>query len=152
MASQVFTYAKGRIVELADLPLGTDNLLLVLLQNTGLPADNTLRNCQTLAAVFAAGATEATFTNYSRKVLSSGPDIVIANSLVSFNATVTIAAQTWASAGGAVNNTLSKVVVAYRPTSGATDAQCLPLGHSDVSATTGGGSGLQMAAVTFTAS
>jgi hypothetical protein len=139
MATWVNTFAKGRIIEKCSLPLGTDNILIIPLQSTGLPSDTTLRNAANLAAIFTAGGLEATFTNYARKVLA-GTDITIANNLGTFQATATVnAAQSWASAGGAVNNTIAKIVVAYRPTSSSPDSSCMVLATQDYSGSTTGG-------------
>ena len=139
MASFVGTFAKGRVIEKCALPLGTDNILIIPLQSSGLPSDTTLRNAANLAAIFTAGALEATFTGYARKVLSSS-DITIANNTGTFVATATVnAAQTWASAGGALNNTITKIVVAYRPTSGTADSGCMVLATQDYSGSTTGG-------------
>lgn len=122
------------------LPLGTDAITVILLQNTALPIDTTLVNYLNLGALLAPGAaTEANFTNYSRVSLTSG--ISIAYTTVSSPTKVTVAfpPQTWNAAGGALNNTISKVVLAYRPTSGSTDASCLVLATQDYSGTTTGG-------------
>lgn len=133
------TYGKGRYVEKFMLPLGTDNILVVPIQSASIPSDNTLRNCQTLAAIFSAGALEATFTNYSRKVLAAA-DITITYDLVTnFRPTVSLATQVWAAAGGATNNTLAAIVIAYRPTSGSADSACLPLAVMSYAGTTASG-------------
>jgi len=150
MANNVFTYARGCFVEKVKFPLGTDALLLILLKSTGLQADTTLRNYQTVAAMLASN-TEADFTNYARKVISGG--VTITTDTTNSKQTITFSNPTWAAAGGAVNNTLGKLVVAYRPTSGSLDSACLPLTYHDFSATTTGsdllgqvsGSGLALA-------
>jgi hypothetical protein len=140
MSSLCNTYAKGRFVEKCMEPLGTDHILVVLLQNTGLPADATLVNCQNLGAVFTAGATEATFTNYARMALTSSAITISYNTSASpTSVTVSFSAQTWNAAGGAVNNTISKVVLAYQPTATTADSGCLVLATLDYSGTTTGG-------------
>lgn len=63
MGNGVFTYAKGSVVRYTSLVAGTDQLAVALLQSTGLQADTTLRNYQTLATLLGSN-TEATFTNY----------------------------------------------------------------------------------------
>lgn len=140
MSSVLNTYALGRFTEKCSLPLGTDNILIIPLQNTTLPTDTVLRNCLNLGAVFTAGGVEATFTNYgTRRALASG-DITITVNTTTFLVNVAFASQVWATAGGATNNTISKVVVAYRPTSSTNDAGCLVLATQDYSAATAGGS------------
>jgi hypothetical protein len=136
MANGVMTYAKGRMVQWATVSAGSDALLVLLLKTTGLVADATLKNYATLAAVFAGGNVEADFTNYARKVFTTG--ITITVSTAASTATVTTGNYTWSAAGGAVNNTLGKLIVAYRPTSSSTDAQCIPMSYHDLTATTTG--------------
>lgn len=134
------TYAKGRYIEKCTLPLGTDNIMIVLLQNTGLPADTALVNYQTLGAMLSGTAQEATFSNYARTNLSSSSILITRNTSSSpTSVTVSFAQQVWSSAGGAVNNTISKVVLVYQPTSSTPDTGCLPLATLDYSGTTTGG-------------
>jgi hypothetical protein len=136
----VNTFAKGRFVEKCMLPLGTDSILVVLLQNTGLPADTTLVNAQNLQAIFTAGALEATFTNYTRMSLTSQSiNISYTTNTTPTQVTVSFAEQTWNAAGGAVNNTISKVVLAYQPTPSSQDLDCLVLATLDYTGTTTGG-------------
>ena len=59
----IFDYAKGRFVEKFMLPVGGDNIVVLLLQASGLQADTTLRTHQTVSAMLSAGNNEATFTN-----------------------------------------------------------------------------------------
>jgi hypothetical protein len=139
MSSIINTYALGRFIEKCSLPLGSDNILIIPLKNTGLPTDTVLRNCQNLGAVFTAGGIECDFTNYgSRRALGSA-DITISVNTSTFLVNVAFASQAWAAAGGALNNTISKIVVAYRPTTGTADSGCLVLATQDYSATTTGG-------------
>lgn len=140
MSSLVNTFAKGRFVEKCMLPLGTDSILVVLLQNTGLPADTTLVNAQNLQGIFTAGALEATFTNYTRMSLTSQSiNISYTTNTTPTQVTVSFAEQTWNAAGGAVNNTISKVVLAYQPTPSSQDLDCLVLATLDYTGTTTGG-------------
>lgn len=139
MTSIINTNALGKFAEKCSLPLGTDNILIIPLQNTGLPSDTTLRNAANLGAIFTAGALEATFTNYGARRALASADITITFNTSTFLVNVAFAAQNWAAAGGALNNTISKIVVAYRPTSGTADSGCLVLATQDYSATTTGG-------------
>lgn len=139
MTSIINTYALGRFVEKCSLPLGSDNILVVPLKSTALPTDAVLRNCQNLGAVFTAGALETDFTNYGGRTVLATADITIAVNTTTFLVNVSFAGRTWGAAGGAVNNTISKLVVAYRPTSGTADSGCLVLATQDYSATTTGG-------------
>lgn len=152
MSSLINTYAKGRFLEKCLLPTGTDQLLVVLLQSAGLPADTTLVNYQNLGALLAA-ASEANFTNYARYPLT-GSNITIAYNTASNPTKVTVsftpAPLVWNSAGGAVNNTITKLALAYQPVANSTaDSGCLVLATLDYSGTTTGGA-LQVTLGTLT--
>jgi hypothetical protein len=137
MANWVFTVAGGSFIRYMQLPLGgTDALLVVLLQSTGLQADATLQDYTTLQAILTAGNLEATFTNYARIVVNSG--ITITPNLTANTQTVTMGNWTWNSAGGAVENTLGKLLVCYRATSATLDSSVIPLTGHDFTATTTG--------------
>lgn len=120
---------------------GTDQLLVVLLQSTGLPADTVLVNYANLGAMLAV-ANEANFTNYARYPLAAS-NISITYNTTSSPTKVTLSflpsPLVWNSAGGAVNNTITKVAIAYQPTSGTADSGCMILGTLDYSGTTTGG-------------
>lgn len=136
MTNFTFTIAAGRGVRYCDLALGTDRLAIVLLQSSGYQGDATVRNYNTLANILATANLEATFTNYARIFVTSG--ITITPDTTNHKNTVSIANLTWSAAGGVTNNTLAKLLICYQPTSGATDAQTVPLFSCDVSATTSG--------------
>lgn len=141
ISSLTNTYAKGRYVEKCLLPTGTDQLLVVLLQSTGLPADTVLVNYANLGAMLAV-ANEATFTNYARYPLTAS-NISIAYTTGTSPTKVTVSflpsPLVWNSAGGATNNTIAKVAIAYQPTTGTADSGCLILATLDYSGTTTGG-------------
>jgi hypothetical protein len=136
VANFTFTVAAGRGVRYCDLALGTDRLVVVLLQTSGYQGDATVRNYTNLASVLNGVNLEATFTNYARKIVTSG--ITITPNTTTHANTVSIANLSWLAAGGALNNTVSKLLICYQSTSGATDAQTVPLYNCDVSATTTG--------------
>lgn len=138
MASFIFDSAKGRWVEKFLLPVGGDNIVVVLLQSSGLQADATLNNHVFLSQLLAAGNTEATFTNYSRKVLSAA-DLSVSVNTGTGVTTVDAVDQVWASAGGALNNTMGAICTCYRPTSGSLDSAVLLLTKHDFATTTTGG-------------
>lgn len=135
MADVVFNVAKGRLAHYADLPGTDDALIAVLLQSTGLQADNVLIDHDTLAQVLANNA-EADFTNYSRQTLT-GVSVTVDD----LTNTVSLDADdiTWATAGGATNNTLAKLLICYDPdTTGGDDSEIIPLTAHDVGLTTDG--------------
>lgn len=137
MSNFVFLSAKGRFVEKASLPLGTDDLIIVLLKASGLEADSTMKNCATLAAVLS-NSTEVTFTNYARKSYTSGSITITPNTGTGV-VTVDLTDAVFNAAGGASNDTLGALIVAYRPTSGSADSAILPLTKHDFSGSTTGG-------------
>lgn len=137
--SLVNTFAKGRFVEKCMLPLGTDAILVVPLQSASIPTDTVLRSCANLGAVFTAGALEATFSNYARIALTSAAITITTTLSGTFPQSVALSTQVWSAAGGAVNNTLAAIVLAYRPTSGTADSGCLVLGTLAYAGTTTGG-------------
>lgn len=137
MASFIFDYAKGRWIEKYLLPVGGDNIIVVLLQSSGLQADTTLNNYQTLGALLGSN-TEATFTNYGRMVLS-GLNITVAVNTSTGVTTVDVPDQVWTAAGGATNNTLGALLTCYRPSTASLDTQILPLTKHDFAVTTTGG-------------
>lgn len=137
MGNLIFDYAKGRWGEKYRLPVGGDNIVVVLLQSAGLQADSTLNDHQTLAALLAAN-TEATFTNYARKVLAA-VDITVTVNTSTGVTTVDISDQVWNAAGGATNNTLGALLTCYRPASSSPDSAVLPLTKHDFAVSTTGG-------------
>lgn len=136
MANIIFDYAVGRWVEKYRLPIGGDNILVVLLKLSGLQVDSTLNNYQFLSELLAANA-EADFTNYGRKVLSS-LDITVTPDTVTGITTVDLTDQIWTSAGGAVNNDLGAFVTCYRQTSTTPDSSVLLLTKHDYAQSTTG--------------
>jgi hypothetical protein len=138
MANFIFDYAKGRWVEKYLLPVGGDNIVVVLLQSSGLQADATLNNYQTLGTLLASN-TEAAFTNYGRPVLSTASGITVSVNVSTGVTTVDIPDQVWNAAGGAVNNTLGALLTCYRPASTSPDANILPLTKHDFAVATTGG-------------
>jgi hypothetical protein len=130
MTDGVFNYAKGRAVEkIAD---AAANVGLMLLKAN--EAEATLIDRTDLANLLAQGGnTEADFTNYARKTGITGTITVdTTNDWVD----VDMPDQTWSSAGGASNNTLTKAVPFYEDS--AADSGRIPLTHQDFAVTTNG--------------
>jgi hypothetical protein len=141
VANIICDYAKGRFIEKATLPLGTDNLIIVLLQSTSLPSDTTIKRNQYLSGLLSTGTgtgLEATFTNYTRQVLSAASITIVVNTSTDV-VTLDISDQVWNAAGGATNNTLGGFLTCYRPTSSTLDSGILVLTKHDFTATTTGG-------------
>jgi hypothetical protein len=127
MANIVFNAAKGRIVELYNRVKSNDPanaaFVIIPIETTGLEADATLVDADTVAAVLAGTTNEQ--TTMGRKILTDAdlaalpaPDDT--NDRYSLN----LPNVTWTAASG---NNVSKLLVAYDPdTTGGTDANLIP--------------------------
>jgi len=130
MADGVFNISKGAFAE--KVRDANTNIQVLLLKAA--EADATLVDYDTVANLLAAaGNTEADFTNYARVTGITGT-VTVDN--VNDWVDVDIPDQTWASAGGATNNTLVKLVVSYQE--GADDTTLIPMTHHDFAVTTDG--------------
>lgn len=133
MANVVFNVARGRARQLI---LDGEDLIVVLLKTA--QADDALRDHDTLAALLASGGgtdnVEADFTNYARKTIANAS---VTNTVddTANDADLDIPDQTWASAGGASNNTLVKAIVCI---DGEDDSARIPLTAHDFTPTTDG--------------
>lgn len=139
MANIIANQALGRIREFADDAAGdvaAAQLRMYLLKAA--EADDALRDHDTMSALLgAAGNTEADFTNYANKVIENG-DITVTVDDTNNRMTVDVPDQTWSSAGGTTDNTLTDAVVAYDPDGTDTDSQNIPMSIHDFTPTTSG--------------
>lgn len=112
-------------------------ILAVLLKSTGLETDGAIADHATLTALLAAANDEADFTNYSRLTCAS-PTRTVDNTGDRVLLSVT-SPLIWASAGGATNNAVGKLLYVYDPNPGtSTDTTRLPLLAVDITYTTTG--------------
>lgn len=145
MAAVVNNYAKGRGNEFVNRIKNNDpanSALVIVMLKTAEP-NATLQDYASLGALLAAGGgtanVEANFTNYARKVLTdasiSAPTVdTTANTQYS-----TFPTQTYTAAGGAINNTVVKVLTCYDPdTTSGTDSDIIVVGIHDANITTDG--------------
>lgn len=143
MASDTFNIGRGRIGYYAtQVGVGNAAFVVVLLQDTGLEADDTLNNHDDLASILAATNTECDFTNYSRTVITSVTTDLddTANTLDQL-----IGDLVYTDAGNGTNNNIAKILVCFDPdTTTGTDSDIVPLTYHDASVTTDGST------VTFT--
>ncbi|GGW98526.1 hypothetical protein [Streptomyces chartreusis] len=131
MANLVFNVALGRVASLAALPNANDGLVLVPLESSGLVADSTMRDYDTLADLLAGASNEQ--TTVGRKSLTSVSVTVNDSSdrVESDAADVTWTAPTGSAVGA--------VVICYDPdTTTGTDADLIPLSKHDVTWTPDG--------------
>ena len=128
MADFVFNIAKGVAAEKVNDSAA--NLLVLLIKTA--ESDALMKDRATVATVVS-NSTEADFTNYARKTGITGT-VTVDNT--NDRVDVDMPDQTWTSAGGASNNTLAKLVVAYQDT--AADSGRVPLTGHDFVVTTDG--------------
>lgn len=143
MADTMFNIGKARAVELyRNIKDNTRvNAAFIVVLTKASEADAVLEDYADLSALLlAAGNTEADFTNYARKTLTD-------TELVAFPAPdnttntykITFPDQVYTSAGGATNNTMTKLLLCYDDdTTGGTDANIIPIGAYDYTGTTDG--------------
>ena len=129
MADFVFNIAKGAVAEMVR---DSGSALLILLLKTA-EADATMKDYDTVAALLAGTPDEADFTNYARKTGITG---TITVDDTNDRVDIDIPDQTWTAAGGASNNTLTDLVVAYE--NAAADATRIPCTNHDFAVTTDG--------------
>lgn len=128
MANLIPNIAKGRIAYYGSLPQVNDELTLVLLRSTGIEADDTLIDYDTLSAMLAASNDEATFTGYGRRSLTG-----VAVTIDDVNNKVVITGDDpsgWTNTGS--DETMAKAVICYDDdNTGGTDANLVPLAILD---------------------
>lgn len=130
MADGAFNIAKGAAAE--KVRDASANLIVMLLKAN--EAEGALIDHDDLSALLgAAGNTEADFTNYARKTGLTG---TITVDDTNDRVDIDVPDQTWTSAGGTTDNTLTKALVAYDD--GGTEATRVPQTHHDFAVTTDG--------------
>jgi hypothetical protein len=149
VANIVFNIAKGRVVELYNRVENNDPtnaaLILVPIETSGLQADATLIDVDTLSALLAGTTNEQ--TTMGRKTLTDA-DLAALPAPDDTNDRYDLALPTvtWTAATG---NAISKIAVCYDPdTTGGTDANIIPLTMFDF-AQTPSGADIQMTGGTF---
>lgn len=149
MANIVFNIAKGRVAELYDRVKGSDPansaIILVPIETSGLEADSTLIDVDTLAALIAGATNEQ--TTMGRKTLTDAELAAIpAPDDGNDRNDRSLPTVTWSAASG---NAISKIAVCYDPdTTGGTDADIIPLTMFDF-AQTPSGADIQMTTGVF---
>lgn len=153
MSNIVFNVGKGRIVEIYNRVKSNDPansaLILVPIETSGLEADATLIDADTLAAVIAGTTNEQ--TTMGRKVLTDSELAALpAPDDGNDRYDVSLPAVTWTAASG---NAISKILVAYDPdTTGGDDTAIVPLTMFDAAATPDGNDLVLQTGVFFRAS
>jgi len=149
MANIVFNIAKGRVVEYYNRVKSNDPansaIILVPIETSGLEADATLIDVDTLAALIAGTTNEQ--TTMGRKTLTDA-DLAALPAPDDGNDRydVSLPTVTWSAATG---NAISKIAVCYDPdTTGGTDSNIVPLTMFDF-AQTPSGADIQMTTGVF---
>jgi hypothetical protein len=149
MANIVFNISKGRIVEYYNRVKGNDPaasaFILVPIETTGLEADATLIDVDTLTALLAGTTNEQ--TTMGRKTLTDADLVALpAPDDTNDRFDVSLPTVTWAAASG---NAISKIAVCYdADTAAGTDANIVPLTMFDF-AQTPSGADIQMTTGVF---
>lgn len=131
MGNVLFNVARGRQAHYASLPAANDALVLVPLEATGLVADATMVDYDTLADILAGASNEQ--TTIGRKTLAN-----VTVTVDDTNDRVAIDADdvTWTTPTG---NPVGAVVLCYDPdTTGGTDADLVPISKHDLTWTPDG--------------
>lgn len=149
MANIVFNIAKGRVVELYNRVKSNDPansaLILVPIETSGLEADGTLIDVDTLAALIAGTTNEQ--TTMGRKTLTDADLAALpAPDDTNDRFDVSLPTTTWLAATG---NAISKIAVCYdSDTTAGTDSNIVPLTMFDF-VQTPSGSDIQMTTGVF---
>ncbi|QCX81033.1 hypothetical protein C9F11_37250 [Streptomyces sp. YIM 121038] len=131
MATITFNTALGRVAALAALPAANDALVLVPLEASGLVADSTMRDYDTLADLLAGASNEQ--TSIGRKTLAS---VTVTVNDTADRVEVDAADVTWTAPTG---TPVGAVVIGYVPdTTTPSDAAIIPLTKHDLSWTPDG--------------
>lgn len=139
MADGVFNISLGEVKRFSAQARDNAGEALTVVLLKANEAEDALEDHDTLSALLGvAGNTEADFTNYTR-IDIVGADVTVTvddtNNLVD----VDIPDQTWTSAGGTTDNTLTKLLVVHDPDTGVSDDTTMtPLTHHDFAVTTDG--------------
>lgn len=131
MADLVFNISKGKVGHYATLPAANDALVVVVLESSGLVADATMKDYDTLDAILAGASNEQ--TTMGRKTLTS-----VVGTVDDTNDWLDVDAAdiTWTAATG---NAVGALVVCYDPdTTAGTDADLIPLTKHDFVVTPSG--------------
>ena len=139
MSNITFNIAKGRVVELYNRVKSNDPtnaaLILVPIETSGLEADATLIDADTLAALLSGTTNEQ--TTMGRKTLTDAELAALpAPDDTNDRYDISLPTTTWVAATG---NAISKIAVGYDPdTTGGTDANIIPLTMFDFTQTPSG--------------
>lgn len=136
MANFVFNIAKGKAGQYFqnvedNSPSGCE-IVVIPIESSGVEADDTLNNYDTVSALLA-GSTNAQTTMGRKDVTAAGLTLTVDDTGNLFK--VEMADQTWTAATG---NAVSDLLIAYDPTGSSADTALIPLTWHDFSVTPDG--------------
>lgn len=137
MADFIFNIAKFKVKYYAE-QAGVSNaaFVMILCKSTGLEIDATLKDYDNISLLLAGASDECDFTNYARKTITAA---TITVDDTNDRTDIDIADQTWVSAGGAANNTIGAVILAFdNDTTAGNDTNLVPIAKWDCATTTDG--------------
>lgn len=131
MTATIPNIAKGKVAYYAGLPAANDAIIAIPIETTGLEADGTLQDYDTVSALLAGASNEQ--TTMGRKTCAS---VTVTVDDTNNRVDVDCADIVWTAATG---NAVSRLLFAYDPdTTGGTDADLIPLCIDDFVATPSG--------------
>jgi hypothetical protein len=119
MGNVIFNVSKGNASYWATLPAATDSIIVVPLEASGLVADATMVDYDTLAAVLAGASNEQ--ETMGRKTLT---DVTVTVNDTDDRVEIDAANPSWTSTAG---NATGALLFAYKPASDSTDDAIIPL-------------------------
>lgn len=128
--SFIFNIAKGKVNYYSGLPGSTDSFILVPLELTGLEAESTMIDYDTLADVLAGSSNEQTTVGRLTLTPTSNVDDTNNWGWSDFADTAFVAAS---------GNPIGALLVCYSPASGSADSAIIPLTKHDYVVTPNGG-------------
>ena len=136
MSNFIYNISLGRAAELynrVDLNDPANSaIIIVVLAQSGIESDATLKDKDDLAAIVSGTTNEVTNTNYARKVLTDTSLAAFAPDDTNDRVDLDIPDQTWTAVASGDN--WSDIVICYdSDTTGGTDANIVPMTHHDFS-------------------
>ena len=136
MSNFIYNISLGRAAELynrVDLNDPANSaIIIVVLAQSGIESDATLKDKDDLAAIVSGTTNEVTNTNYARKVLTVTSLAAFAPDDTNDRVDLDIPDQTWTAVASGDN--WSDIVICYdSDTTGGTDANIVPMTHHDFS-------------------
>lgn len=143
MGNFIFNISKGRVAELYNRVDSNDPansaIVITLLATSGIEADATLIDKDTLADLVSGTTNEATNTGYARKILTDADIVAFAPDDANDRVDLDIPDQTWTGVANDGTGAIGDFVTNYdSDTTGGTDANIVPMTLHDFAVTPDG--------------